>query len=185
SCTIGLQFFVREGELYMSSVMRANDAFRGMISDLFSFTFMQELMARELRLEVGEYFHNAGSIHIYDSDHEWAKTVLEEAENHHDIPEFEFPKMPEGNNWPSIETVLKYEELLRKDHISMTKNDIEMLDLPDYWKQILFLFSIYQHIAYKRDMDHSLFQSLLPIYQFFVRNKWFHYFSIEQKEEIQ
>lgn len=185
SCTIGLQFFVREGELYMSSVMRANDAFRGMISDLFSFTFMQELMARELRVEVGEYFHNAGSIHIYDSDHEWAKTVLEEAENYHDIPEFEFPKMPEGNNWPSIETVLKYEELLRKDQISMTKNDIEMLDLPDYWKQILFLFSIYQHIAYKRDMDHSLFQSLLPVYQFFVRNKWLHYFSTEQKEEIQ
>ncbi|MCI3985675.1 thymidylate synthase [Bacillus vallismortis] len=184
SCTIGLQFFIRENKLYMSSIMRANDAFRGMISDLFSFTFMQELMARELHLEVGEYFHNVGSIHIYESDNEWAKTVLEEAKTHNDTSAFEFPKMPTGNNWPFIETVLKYESLLRKDQISMSRQDIETLDLPEYWEQILLLFSIYQHIAYKRDMDHSLFQSLLPTYQFFVKNKWFNYFSTKQKEKI-
>lgn len=164
--------------------MRANDAFRGMISDLFSFTCMQELMARELHLEVGEYFHNVGSIHIYESDNEWAKTVLEEAKNYNDTSAFEFPKMPAGNNWPFIETVLEYESLLRKDQISLFRHDIETLELPEYWEQVLLLFSIYQHIAYKRDMDLSLFQGLLPTYQFFVRNKWFNYFSTKQKEEI-
>lgn len=85
---------------------------------------------------------------------------------------------------PFIETVLEYESLLRKDQISLSRHDIETLELPEYWEQVLLLFSIYQHIAYKRDMDLSLFQGLLPTYQFFVRNKWFNYFSTKQKEEI-
>ncbi|MCI4140376.1 thymidylate synthase, partial [Bacillus vallismortis] len=63
--------------------------------------------------------------------------------------------------------------MLRKEQITMSRQDNETLDLPEYWEQILLLFSIYQHIANKRDMDHSLFQSLLHTYQFFVKNKWF------------
>src|SRR5699024_8991728 len=68
SCTLGLQFFVREKKLYAIAYMRANDAFRGMVSDVFSFTFMQELLARELGLELGDYYHVVGSVHIYKPD---------------------------------------------------------------------------------------------------------------------
>lgn len=35
SCTIGFQFFIREHKLYMTTFMRANDAYRGIISDVF------------------------------------------------------------------------------------------------------------------------------------------------------
>ncbi|MBY0159690.1 thymidylate synthase [Cytobacillus firmus] len=183
SCTLGLQFFVRENRLYMASFMRANDAFRGIISDLFSFTFIQELMARELNLELGEYFHNVGSIHVYQPDNEWTEKVLQEAKS--DLqkmkPEFEFPKMPSMNNWPSIETVLKYESLLRKDQVKMSSLDIEQLDLPEYWKQVLLLFSLYQYIAYKRPIDFSLYNNLLPVYQHFMVNKWPSHFKTRVK----
>lgn len=174
SCTLGLQFFVRENKLYMASYMRANDAFRGIISDLFSFTFIQELMARDLNLELGEYFHNVGSIHIYQPDDEWTEKVLQEAKSdpRNMKPKFKFPKMPSINNWPSIETVLEYEALLRKDQIKMSSLDIKKLDLPEYWKQVLLLFSLYQYIAYKRPIDTSLYENLLPVYQHFVINKW-------------
>ncbi|WP_077302521.1 thymidylate synthase [Virgibacillus pantothenticus] len=174
SCTLGLQFFVREGKLYMASYMRANDAFRGMVSDIFSFTFIQELMARELDLEIGEFFHNVGSIHIYQPDDNWTDKVLHEANSvsKHKKAMYEFPKMPSVNNWSSIESVLKYEALLRKDQISMASSEIEQLDLPEYWKQVLLLFSLYQYIAYKRPIDFSLYHHLWPVYQHLVDNKW-------------
>lgn len=171
SCTIGLQLFVRENKLYMSSYMRANDAFRGMVSDLFSFTFIQELMAKELRLELGEYFHNVGSVHIYEPDNDWVKRVLHEAESN-DQYNFTFPEMPSMDNWPFIQAVLKYENLLRNDHIQLSSTDIDQLPLPLYWKQILLLFSLYQCIAYKRPIDISLYDNLLPVYQHFIFNKW-------------
>lgn len=44
SCTIGLQFFIRNSKLFMSTFMRANDAYRGILSDVFSFTFIQEML---------------------------------------------------------------------------------------------------------------------------------------------
>ena len=40
--------------------MRANDAYRGNASDVFSFTFLQELLAHQLDLELGSYTHVVG-----------------------------------------------------------------------------------------------------------------------------
>ena len=48
ACTLALQFLIRDGALCTVGFMRANDAFRGMVSDIFSFTMLQELMARQL-----------------------------------------------------------------------------------------------------------------------------------------
>ena len=72
SCTIGLQFFIRNSKLFMSTFMRANDAYRGILSDVFSFTFIQEMLATQMGLEVGSYCHNVATTHIYEPDN---KTV--------------------------------------------------------------------------------------------------------------
>jgi thymidylate synthase len=171
SCTLGFQFFLRENKLYMASYMRANDAFRGIVSDVFSFTFIQELMAKELHLELGEYYHNIGSIHVYQSDNDWIEKVLHEAKTS-PSPHFEFPKMPSNNNWPFIECVLQYESQLRNNKIKLSVDDIEQLDIPEYWKQVLLLFSLYQYITYQRPVDFALFDNLWPVYQYFIINKW-------------
>lgn len=70
-CTLSLQFFIREDELYLHVNMRSNDVVWGLTSDLFSFTMLQECMLLELKqtypdLELGRYFHTAGSIHVYE-----------------------------------------------------------------------------------------------------------------------
>jgi thymidylate synthase len=67
-CTLGLQFMIREGKLDMVVNMRSNDIIWGFTYDVFSFTSFQELMANELGIEVGTYYHNAASMHIYDKD---------------------------------------------------------------------------------------------------------------------
>lgn len=65
NCTVCLQFFVREGKLYMTTYMRSNDIWLGFPYDVFQFAAMQVLLSMELGLELGTYTHIAGSLHLY------------------------------------------------------------------------------------------------------------------------
>ncbi len=174
SCTIGLQFLVRNGQLYLASFMRANDAFRGIVSDVFSFTFMQELMARDLGLELGSYYHNVGSIHVYDSDESWIKQVLAEAGKDEQVltPPFSFPAMPPGNNWEYIRTLLEFERQLRKGKLRLNVKDVAASSLPAYWQQILLLFGLYRRVMDDGTIDVALYEQLFPVYQYLVHHKW-------------
>lgn len=67
-CTKDLQFLIRDGKLDMITDMRSNDIVWGFTYDVFSFTTFQELIANELGVEVGTYYHNAVSMHIYEKD---------------------------------------------------------------------------------------------------------------------
>lgn len=77
-CTVYLQFFIREGKLNLSVHMRSNDIWMGVPYDMFSFCFLQMLMAMELGVEVGHYTHYAGSLHMYARDYEVAKKNISE-----------------------------------------------------------------------------------------------------------
>lgn len=74
NCTICLQFFIRNNKLYMTTYMRSNDIWTGFPYDVFQFTNIQILMSMELGIEVGEYTHIAGSLHLYKRDYDkWRK----------------------------------------------------------------------------------------------------------------
>jgi len=81
-CTLNLQFFIRDNRLHLHVNMRSNDAFWGLTYDLFSFTLLQEMMMWELRdggydsLQLGEYTHCAGSLHIYEKHFKDADEVV-------------------------------------------------------------------------------------------------------------
>ena len=54
--------------------MRSNDAVFGFCNDVFTFCMYQQLMLNELnarvsgdKIELGHYYHSAGSFHIYES----------------------------------------------------------------------------------------------------------------------
>lgn len=72
-CTLSVQFLIRDRRLHMIVNMRSNDVIWGLPYDVFSFTCLQELIALQLKCEgaqvddVGEYHHNAGSLHLYDT----------------------------------------------------------------------------------------------------------------------
>ena len=68
-CTLTLQFIIRENKLNLIVNMRSNDLVLGFTYDVFSFTMLQEMMAIELGVELGHYFHNAGSMHIYERNY--------------------------------------------------------------------------------------------------------------------
>lgn len=65
NCTVCLQFFIRDGKLYMTTYMRSNDIWLGFPFDVFQFTAMQVLMSMKLGVGLGTYTHVAGSLHLY------------------------------------------------------------------------------------------------------------------------
>lgn len=73
-CTLSLHYIIRDDKLNATTYMRSNDCIYGLPYDVFAFTFIQEMLASELRLEVGTYCHNTTSLHVYKKD---AKKVNE------------------------------------------------------------------------------------------------------------
>lgn len=72
-CTVYLQFLLRDGKLNLSVHMRSNDIWMGVPYDMFSFTFLQMKMAMELGVDIGQYTHYAGSLHVYARDYQTAE----------------------------------------------------------------------------------------------------------------
>jgi thymidylate synthase len=80
-CTLTLHWFIRENKLQLIVNMRSNDVILGFTNDVFQFTMLQECMAVQLRetypdLELGAYYHNAGSMHIYDRHFAMAEKII-------------------------------------------------------------------------------------------------------------
>ena len=80
-CTMTLQWFIRENRLHLIVNMRSNDVILGFTNDVFQFTMLQECMQVQLKevypeLELGHYFHNAGSMHVYSRHFEMAEKII-------------------------------------------------------------------------------------------------------------
>lgn len=76
-CTLSLQFLIRDDKLNMIVSMRSNDFFWGLQYDLFRFTLLQEVIANEIGLDVGWYYHFDGSLHVYEYHYEMLENIKE------------------------------------------------------------------------------------------------------------
>jgi thymidylate synthase len=177
SCTLGLQFLLREGRLHAVSFMRANDAYRGMVSDVFSFTFLQEVLARELGVDVGGYIHMVGSMHVYSTDETSVRKVLADPAGRHDAP-FRMPALPRGDNWPWIKEVLAQEKALRENRLRLGPGRLDA-GLPHYWCQVLLLFEVLRRIRHGDLVDEELIAALDPLHQWLMAHQWPEHIEIE------
>ena len=81
-CTNILHFLVRDGKLDLTVFMRSNDIIWGFSSvNVFIFTTMQLFMANCLNIPLGNYFHIADSLHIYEKMYERAEKILDFIKN--------------------------------------------------------------------------------------------------------
>lgn len=69
-CTIYCQIFVRENKLIWITNMRSQDIYYGTRNDIYCFMSFQELLAKELKILCGNYYHFCGSLHIYEKQFE-------------------------------------------------------------------------------------------------------------------
>lgn len=104
NCTLSLQFFVRNNELHCITNMRSNDMWRGIVYDVPFFCLVQEMIANSLGVELGMYYHNMASAHIYLDDLNKHKKAFDKMCDNYD-------KKFNGKTIITSELVPKYEYL--------------------------------------------------------------------------
>lgn len=137
-CTCTLQFLLRGGNLNMIAYMRSNDAYIGLPHDIFCFTMLQEIVARQIPAQLGTYKHIVGSLHLYDDDRDRAQQFLNEGFQ----PTTLFmPSMPDGDPWPAINSLLEAERQIRAGQ-SLAETQLAQLD--PYWADLIRLLLVFR-----------------------------------------
>lgn len=154
-CTISLQFLIREKKLHLFASMRSNDIFLGLPHDIFCFTMLQEIIACELNVGLGEYNHFVSSLHLYTKSLESARNYISEGLQ---STKYVMPEMPSQNTFNSIKLLLEYEKEIR------TNPNFDIMNLPevdDYWKDMITLLKIYSLDKNKNKSEINNIKSLL------------------------
>jgi thymidylate synthase len=163
-CTCTLQFLSREEHLDLIVYMRSNDVFIGLPHDVFCFTMIQELVARSVGVDVGQYIHVVGSLHLYDDKAEDAQAFL--AEGYHATKAM--PPMPGVDPMPSVAEILAFEAQLRSgaDPVSVA------LPSTQYWADLTRLLVIFKLDRGRRDEIASLVgQMSTDVYSLHVEDR--------------
>lgn len=136
-CTCTIQCLVRSDRLEMITYMRSNDIYLGLPHDVFCFTMMQEVIARDLSVELGSYKHVVGSLHSYIRNEKDLSAYLDEGVQ----STVAMPAMPAGSPWPSIRRLLDAERWIRTGR----KGKVDQLaDLHPYWADLVRLLKFYR-----------------------------------------
>lgn len=186
-CTCTIQFAVRNRQLLMHTHMRSNDAFFGLPHDIFTFTMLQEIAARELGYGLGRYTHSVSSLHLYHdsaaTEDRPANTSTSDAAAYYREGFHEYrpmPEMPLGDPWPDIEQVKIAEQEIRGGNI----DHIARADLAPYWRDFIELFRIHRMFEDLRKRGNEIpseqatlrrivktMKQIAPIYEIYIRDK--------------
>jgi thymidylate synthase len=137
-CTCTLQFLVRGDRLNLVTYMRSNDAFIGLPHDFFCFTMLQEIVARELGIELGTYKHMVGSLHIYEHDLIKAEQFINEG---FQSTEVRMPPMPVGDPWAGVSFLLAAEGQIR---MTGRWDDDKLNETDPYWVDLVRLLQVFR-----------------------------------------
>lgn len=158
-CTCTLQFVARSNKLHMYANMRSNDAFRGLPHDVFSFTMLQEVVARLLGLRLGHYHHSVGSLHLYTDDFARVEQFLSEGLQD-DVP---MPPMPQGDPTAGLSALKNAEKVIRTTKTMPNTPP----GTPEYWLDLIRLLAVYasssprEIVRLKNDMSSNAFENFI------------------------
>ena len=66
-CTYAIQFTIVHNRLNMCVTMRSNDLWFGFCNDQYQFSKLQEMIAKEINMDIGTYYHFVHNLHIYNN----------------------------------------------------------------------------------------------------------------------
>jgi len=76
-CTIAIEFRIRNGKLNARAIMRSQDILWGMANDIPTFSFLQEIIAVLLDVEMGNLTVTVGSFHVYVPRMEMFREIMD------------------------------------------------------------------------------------------------------------
>lgn len=130
-CTLSIQYLLRGGKLHSVVNMRSSDIILGLVYDVPFFTFLQELLARELGVAVGSYVHNSASLHVYERHYEMCEEIAQSS-LHADRPRM--PVLPDASFRSPVAALDKLQEAARQtDNGNALLEMSNALDVPTYW----------------------------------------------------
>lgn len=118
-CTLSIQFHPRGDILHMIVTMRSNDVFLGFPYDVFCFSAIHRLIATEVGKGVGRYYHNSGSLHLYDRDLKKINKKRTDPPSIGAVCE---------SHLADLGTLLSLEEMLRKRELNQPYRALELID---------------------------------------------------------
>lgn len=146
-CTCTLQFIVRDRRLHLFANLRSSDSYLGLPHDVFSFTMIQEIVARSLGVGLGSYKHFAGSLHLYEDRCEDARKFVQEGWQ---TTLFDMPPMPEEDPWDSVDKLIRAERIIRNSG----RLDFDVSGMSPYWKDLISLLQVLR--AYKNNSPEEI-----------------------------
>jgi thymidylate synthase len=167
SCTLTLQFLLRDGRLHLVATMRGNDAMLGLVCDVFSFTVLQELTALQLGVELGTYTHQVASMHANEPTLARVHAIAIEPEPDRVFAE---PPMPADTTWDTITNVARWETDLRTNRRWFEPGSLRH----SYWQQVLLLFETYRQIVHQPNepIEAGTLDALTPAHRWLVTHRW-------------
>jgi thymidylate synthase len=118
-CHTMFQFYVRDGKLSCQLYQRSADLFLGVPFNIASYAALTHLIANDAGLEVGEFVHTFGDLHIYNNHIPQCEELLQREE--HPLPKLEInlqkddlmyfvDKQCHKMSWEEISEVVKLTE---------------------------------------------------------------------------
>ena len=127
-CAFGINFEIRNEKLYSTLVMRSNNAATLLPTNLFEFTMLGEIVAKELGVKFGGHIHDVFSMHIFHNHKDDAIDIVK-AFDEMDVDE-NFSTMPDMPMDPSpleeARTLSKLEATLRNQNVFYGLDNLEV-----------------------------------------------------------
>jgi thymidylate synthase len=154
ACALSLQFLVRDGKVHAVTTMRSNDIIWGLPYDVFLFTMLQELLACDLGLDLGIYYHHANSLHLYSHHDKLSKYIIDESDFVHEMPAM-------------VPYTQLYDFLGAEENIRLGRETVGV-KLERYWQELASVLSLYRSLrssTVSLDLKGSPYEKvLLPLF---------------------
>jgi thymidylate synthase len=162
-CTTTLQFHLRENRLHLSVTLRSNDAYWGLPHDIFCFTMLQEMIARRLSADLGEYYQYVGSMHLYEDFIEEAQQYVDEGFQ----KTVEMPAMPPGDPFDLVPSLLESEMRIRRGEMMIAA---DVMAEP-YWADIIRLLQVFWASGQSERLDELRAEFVNPVYRSYLEGR--------------